>query len=127
MAEVTAPIPLRAYAVHIVVSGNACTAMDYHHEAVVDAVEYALRYVTDSAGVPVTRDNVVWVRQQPICNWCTRPATAYDRNSGDGTPLCMEHVYNEYPDTESRKQGAGLMGVSRYVPVPEDEWKGERS
>jgi hypothetical protein len=77
--------------------------------------------VLGAEGAPVRA--VLWVKVRPVCEYCTERAWRYVRDSGDGTPLCDAHALDHYGSKRGVRDHTGTLGPSRFVEVPEDEWK----
>lgn len=81
----------------------------------------AVATVLKAEGAPLSA--VQWVKVRPWCDYCERDATLYDRQSGDGTPLCGTCARSEYPVYADRRANTGKLGVTRLTVIEPEFWQ----
>lgn len=86
-----------------------------HHDNARDAVAFLL------ADQLAPQRAVVWVKQRPVCDYCTESATRYDRDSGD--PLCWSHAVEHNDTATGAREATGKLGVRRFELVEPSEWE----
>jgi hypothetical protein len=112
----TTPPPLRYFTVEVGFEGGVT-----RWPTVATTAREAVRLVMRLEDVPATTVRAVY--RWPTCDYCTRIAQLYVKDSGDVTPLCKRCALGQYTTAGKVTKATGELTPGTLVRLPVEQWR----